>query len=246
MRGCVKGHRSGPRFGLNVFDDREFVFRVFTDHGQGAFAVRAERKTGARVELGSVGAAPGRKIGDNFAIRRVHDDHLFVAAGDEEPVGPGVDRQSGRFFARGDRPTGGDFERFHVNDIDLALVLEIYEEPAASVTDSKFGLTGKGDRANGLTFGSVDHGRIVAAAVKAEHVTRSYVENNDVGILIGLDGTDQFEGLEVEDRNGVVTPVTRESSAKLSGNGDPVIPLVFGISPTTLSVSVSITTTCVA
>ncbi len=202
----VQAHGTRASFGRNIFDNREFVRRIFVDDRKVAIAAGSERVSRRGIKSAGIRAfADGRSGHDLAGIRVHHGHHFFVADGKEAAIGD-VHGQPGRRFARRKRPVVEFLEALRVEEFGLAI---------------------ERDRADYGAIRGVDGGGVFAAAVEGEDALGDGIVEDGVGIAVCLYRADRLQRLEVENRDVVAAAVAGETAAEVGSDGNAVNP--FGV-----------------
>ena len=143
MGSGVDAHSAGAFRSFDGFHNCEFAGRGFGGDGEGAVAATGEGL--AAIDLGRVDAGAERKVGEDLADGAHDDEHLRIAAADEEAVLLGIDGHADGSAAGSDGPAGDDFARGEIDDSDLVLIHEIDVDLAGAVGGEKLGGAAKVD-----------------------------------------------------------------------------------------------------
>jgi len=171
---------------------------VFFDHGQDTFAEGAEGFHGVGVEGGSVGVAVGGEDVEDFAVRGVEDDHVFlVSAGGEEDIVGGVDGEAGAASAAaGDVVLTGEGEGCGIDHGNGVLVFEVDEEMTVVVEGGLLDGSSYVEGFDDVAGCGVEDGDVGSDVGEDVDVMGGGIVEEAVGPAAGVDRLDDLKGSE--------------------------------------------------
>src|SRR5467141_877671 len=139
-----------------------------------------------------------------------------------------VQRETGRRFARRERPAVVAVEVMRIEMMELGGVLVVHIDRALAVSDGEFGPAAQSYRADNRAIRGVDRGGVFAAAVEGEDALADGIVDDGVGIRVCFDGAEGLQRLEIEDGYIVRTAVAGEAAAEIGSDGDSMDALGVG------------------
>ena len=194
MRFGVEGHRSCTALGFQGLKERQFVWRFFSRDCRRSVSTGGECKLPCVIKRTAIDAGANGNRVDDISAFGIEHHHRFIMAAREQTMVRSIQRDSTWFFSRRERPVRDDFMFVHIDHRDLAFVFDVaVNATRVFIYRREFWISSERNRRRDGSGFRINNGDGITCVIEDINLTKTWLVNNGVWILPGIDFRNRFQ-----------------------------------------------------